>query len=84
MSDASTATNNREMVEMMRRCSSEIRDLRAQIAFLKPKADAYDNLASVLRLLPQPPVGYSEDLAWTLDKRIKELTAPKTDSLTAE
>lgn len=63
-----------EAIEMMSRCKHEIRELRATIEHLKPKADAYDNLASVLRLLPQPSVGMGEDLVWVLDKRIRELT----------
>lgn len=67
---------NAEAIEMMNRCKHEIMMLRAQIDRLQPKADAYDNLASVLRLLPQPSIGMSEDMVWILDKRIREL-APK-------
>ena len=70
--------NNREAVEMMARCKSEIVGLRETIDRLKPKADAYDNLAIILRLLPQPSQGMGEDLVWTLDKRIRELTPPAT------
>lgn len=62
-----------EAIEMMNRCKHEIVDLRAQIATLKPKADAYDNLGIVLRLLPQPSQGYGEDMVWRLEKRIGEL-----------
>ncbi|WP_139812958.1 hypothetical protein [Ensifer aridi] len=68
------ADHKQEMIEMARRCSAEIKELRAHIARLEPKAHAYDNLCSVLRLLPQPSVGYSEDLAWRLDNRVNELT----------
>ena len=67
---------NAEAIEMMNRCKHEIMGLRATIDRLKPKADAYDNLASVLRLLPQPSVGMGEDMVWLLDKRIRELTPP--------
>jgi len=42
--------SNREAVQMMARCKEEIKNLRAQIERLKPKADAYDNLAIVLKL----------------------------------
>jgi hypothetical protein len=66
--------NNLEAIEMMNRCRREIAGLRAEIGVLKPKADAYDNMAAVLRLLPQPGVGMGEDLVWALDKRIRELT----------
>lgn len=66
--------NNSEAIEMMNRCKHEIMGLRATIEHLKPKAEAYDNIAAVLRLLPQPSVGMGEDVVWTLDKRIRELT----------
>lgn len=65
--------SNSEAIQMMERCKHEIRDLRAVIDRLRPKADAYDNLAAVLRLLPQPSIGMGEDMIWTLDKRIREL-----------
>jgi hypothetical protein len=79
--------SNKEAIDMMLRCKNEIISLRATIDRLKPKADAYDNLAAVLRLLPQPGIGMGEDLVWILDRRMRELTPPpaKTDSsLTAE
>lgn len=69
--------SNREAVDMMNRCKQEVIGLRAAIDRLKPKADAYDNIAAVLRLLPQPSVGMGEDIIWTLDKRIRELTPPE-------
>lgn len=64
---------NNEAIEMMNRCKHEIVGMRAEINRLKPKADAYDNITSILRLLPQHSVGMGEDLVWTLDKRIQEL-----------
>ena len=70
---------NSEAIEMMNRCKAEIVGLRAVIERLKPKADAYDNLAAIVRMLPQPSVGMSEDLVWTLDKRIRELQ-PKPEA----
>lgn len=68
--------SNREAIDMMLRCKNEILGMRATIDRLKPKADAYDNLAAVLRLLPQPSIGMGEDVVWTLDRRIRELTPP--------
>lgn len=65
--------SNREAVEMMTRCKQEIQSLRAQIERLKPKADAYDNIAIVLALLPRQSVGMGEDMVWVLDKRMREL-----------
>jgi hypothetical protein len=40
---------NTEAVQMMNRCKQEILGLRAVIARLEPKADAYDNLVRMLR-----------------------------------
>ena len=68
---------NKEAIDMMNRCKEEIRSLRSVIDRLKPKAEAYDNLATLLRLLPQPSVGMGEDVVWILDKRIRELTPPE-------
>lgn len=68
--------SNKEAIEMMNRCKQEIIGLRAAIARLQPKADAYDNLVVVLGLLPRPSAGAGEDLVWIIDKRIRELTAP--------
>lgn len=70
---------NEEAIQMMNRCKQEILSLRATIARLEPKADAYDNLVRVLRLLPQPSVGMGEDMVWVLDQRIRELAPPKPD-----
>jgi hypothetical protein len=67
--------NDREVIEMMQRCRHEVIILRQQIELLRPKAEAYDNLATVLRLLPKPGVIMEEDLVWIIDKRIKELQA---------
>jgi hypothetical protein len=68
--------SNKEAIEMMLRCKHEIVSLRATIDRLQPKADAYENLVTVLRLLPRPGISMGEDLAWVLDKRIQELQPP--------
>lgn len=74
--------NNTEAIQMMNRCKHEIMQLRAEIDHLRPKAEAYDNLATVLRLLPQRSVGMGEDLVWVLSKRIEELTPrPKPEPM---
>lgn len=65
--------NDQEAIQMMKRASGEIKSLRAQIAALAPKADAYDSLKAVIGLLPRPSQGYGEDIAWMLDKRIEEI-----------
>lgn len=70
---------NAEAIEMMNRCKAEIQSLRSVITRLQPKADAYDNLVAIVRLLPQPSVGMGEDLVWILDKRIQELQPKPTN-----
>lgn len=74
--------SNQEAIEMMSRCEREIAALRATIAQLQPKADAYDNIAIILDLLPKRSQGMSEDLAWVLRRRIEELT--KADGVKGE
>lgn len=76
--------SSQEFIQMAARCRDEIKELRARVERLQPKADAYDNLAAVLRLLPQPPHTMGEDLVWRLDKRIAELKAPSAPELTGE
>lgn len=75
MSSEITST---EAIQMMNRCKQEIIHLRATIDHLTPKAEAYDNLAAILRLLPVRSIGATEDLVWVLDKRIREL-GPKPE-----
>lgn len=65
--------SDKEAIDMMGRCIIEIKNLRAQIDRLRPKAEAYDNIAIVLGLLPKQSQGYGEDLTWVLQKRIAEL-----------
>ncbi len=67
--------DNKEAIEMMNRCMGEITSLRIINSELRPKADAYDNLAIVLNLLPKASQGYGEDLVWRLKKKIEELQA---------
>jgi hypothetical protein len=66
---------NAEFVQILNRCKREILHLRAAIAHLEPKADAYDNLACVLRLMAQPSsIGMlGEDVVRFLDERVNEL-----------
>ncbi|MCB2117925.1 MAG: hypothetical protein R3D85_16475 [Paracoccaceae bacterium] len=64
---------DREAIEMMQRCSSEIRSQRRQIEALEPQAEAFRVISRIVGLIPGPSQGYGEDIAWQLDKRIKEL-----------
>jgi hypothetical protein len=67
--------DTKEAIEMMNRCKQEIIGLRQVIDRLKPKAEAYDNLAILLGLLPRPGISMGEDMVWIIDKRIRELQA---------
>lgn len=71
--------SNVEAIQMMNRCKHEIISLRRELDSLRPKAEAYDNLAAILRLLPRPPSVAGEDLVWTLDQRISELRPKKEE-----
>lgn len=62
-----------EAIMMMERCAQEIAGLRRQVEILMPKAEAYDNLTAVLRLLPQPPRACGEDLVHVIRKRMEEM-----------
>jgi hypothetical protein len=78
--------HDQEALQMMARCSSEIKQLRAKIERLAPKAQAYDDLHALIRFLPQGyGISSTEDLAYVLDKRISELTeAAKSSPAAAE
>jgi hypothetical protein len=58
---------------MICRCIEEISMLRHEIATLSPKAHAYDQITTVLGLLPKPSQGYGEDIIWRLKKQLEEL-----------
>lgn len=62
-----------EAIQVMNRCKQEILALRAVIARLEPKANAYDNLACVLRFVPGPSIPTTEGMVWLLDKHIRAL-----------
>ncbi|MGK9053384.1 hypothetical protein [Neorhizobium petrolearium] len=70
-----TEVTKDEFLAMATRASEEIKQLRAQIAFLMPKAQAYDCLATVLGMLQGSPQGMTEDLAGLLDRRVKFLSS---------
>jgi len=65
--------SNQEAVEMMRRAAGEIRHQRGIIETLSPKAEAYDTIRKILNLIPGQGGYTTEDLAYTLDRRAKEL-----------
>ena len=63
-----------EVLQTLERCKQEILQMRATIEHLRPKAEAYDSIVTILRLLPGQGIATSEDMVWLLDKRIRELT----------
>lgn len=62
-----------EMAGMAERAAVEIKGLRAQNLALSAKADAYETVRAVVRLLPREPQGMSEDFAWRLEQRAEQL-----------
>lgn len=66
---------NSEALRMMQRCATEIEGLRREIERLRPKAEAYDNLAIALHYAAPRQGGIAgEDVLWTLKDRIKHYT----------
>lgn len=64
---------DQEAIEMMARCRDEIRQLRAVVDDLAPKAAAFEAIQQVLGMMPRTSGGAGPDLAWHLEKRIDEL-----------
>jgi hypothetical protein len=64
---------DQEAIQMMQRCAHELRDLRSQINNLATKAEAYEVIRDVVNRFSQRGGIVSEDLVWTLEKKIKEL-----------
>jgi hypothetical protein len=70
---------DREAIEMMTRCMEAIRGQRRHIQAIEPQAEAFRVISKIVGLIPGPSQGYGEDLAWMLEKRIKELKANEAD-----
>ena len=65
---------NAEVLQLIRRCTDEIKTLRKQIDHLQPKAEAYDAMLTILRMVPcGGMVGRGEDLVWLLDRKVQEI-----------
>ena len=65
--------NDREATDMMRRCVSDLKALRAERDQLAPAAEAYNVIRDIVGMAPKRSQVYGEDLVWTLEKRIREL-----------
>lgn len=74
---------DKDVQDMAQLCIEEISMLRSQVAALQPRADAYDSIERILRLIPQPAQGYGEDIVWRLRKQIEELQ-PKNEVAEAD
>lgn len=61
-----------ETRRLLRWAADEITMLRGINERLAPKAEAYDSIAAILRLLPQRPMGMGEDLVWRIQKHLDE------------
>lgn len=65
-------------LDLMARAAEEIRSLRRANEILGAKVEVMELFSCVLRTRPHcPEQGYTEDLAWLLEKRIGELRAVK-------
>ena len=65
---------NTEVLQLIRRCTDEIKTLRKQIDYLKPRAEAYEAMLTVLRMVPRGGmIGEGEDLVWSLDRKVREI-----------
>lgn len=64
--------------ELMQSAMYEIRELRKQNQEMRLRLSMFDDLMTVLHSKPHAPSqGYSEDIAWKLEKRISsELPTP--------
>lgn len=67
--------HDKEAIQMMQRCVSEIKQLRNQLAEAQPKADAYDLLEKIIGFIPGRARGSAEDVVWLLNKQIEKLQA---------
>lgn len=69
----------RNFIGMGRRAASEIKHLRAQVEALRPKAEAYDTITKIVGVaVGNGPQGYSEDIAWLIEREIEKVEADNT------
>lgn len=66
---------DRDAIDMMHRCKSEIQGLRRANEEFAPKAEAYDTIRQILNMMPQRSHGMSEDIVWKLERQIADLEA---------
>lgn len=64
-----------EQAQMLMRVGEDIRQLRNEIDRLRPRAEAYDAIASILGLLPKRLQGAGEDCLWQVERKLREIQA---------
>lgn len=85
-SETSAQVNNdlyqKKYREILYRIRYEIKLLQTEVSYLRPKAEAYDVLCTVLGFLPKQTQGMSEDILCSINKEIDKLEAQDTASTT--
>ncbi len=69
--------SDKEAADIINRCIGEITQLRNEIAFLQPKAEAYNHISQVLSMVPRNSQCMGEDLVWRLKDKLGELQPAK-------
>lgn len=66
--------DDKEALAIMQRCLSEVKETRARIDYLAPRAEAFIVISKIMDLVPGRSVGMSEDIVWILNREITKLT----------
>lgn len=66
--DENRLEREREAERLLRAAQQEIETLRRHVSILVPKADAYDAMLTLTRMIPQGNVGYGVDLHWEINR----------------
>lgn len=67
-----------DVLQMMKRCKSEIESLRRANNELAPRAHAYETISKMMDVIsPDKPQGHTEDIAWMLQKEIDAMEKAK-------
>jgi len=71
--------NDKEAIDMMYRCISELEMKRQVISVLQPQAEAYEVIRDIVRMANRGGgMSVGEDLVWRLKKKIEELQPKPT------
>lgn len=75
--------DDKQTISTMQQAVDEITALRGQLSLLRPKAEAFDAITTILGMMPQPSQGYGVDIVWQLRRAIDDMT-PKPEAVPAE